>query len=433
MFTTIKQIWESKLIRKQIIFTVLGILVYRFVAAIPVPGVDLVAVRQIFSTNSLLGAFSVLTGGSAKNFSIVLMGISPYINASIIVQLMTVVIPKLESLSQEGEAGRQKITAITRWLTLPLAFLQSYGMILLINNSSRGMPILDTGSLTKILPVMLIVSAGTLFLMWLGEIMTEYGITNGISILIFSSILGGVPSILGQSLGLAKYNNSQLIPFIVVILITILLTAFIVIVTEGQRNIPITYAGRGGGNKPSGSSAIPLRLNQAGMIPIIFSISLITFPQVLASFLRNAKTEWIRNVAEYILNNFNQSGSLYALMLFVFVFSFAYFYVSITFKPEQIAENIQRRGGFVPGVRPGKQTAQYLHDVSLRLTLWGGLFLAFIAVFPFILNGVFSKFSVGSVPLLIGGAGLIIVVGVVLEIVRKINTGLLMYDYDKLY
>jgi preprotein translocase subunit SecY len=433
MITKLRQIWESKLLRKQIIFSILGIIIYRFVSAIPVPGVDLVAVRQIFSTNSLLGAFSVLTGGSADNFSIVLMGISPYINASIIIQLMTVVIPKLESLNNEGESGRQKITAITRWLTLPLAFLQSYGMILLINNTAKGISILDTSSFLNLLPIMLIICAGTIFLMWLGEILTEYGISNGISILIFASILSGVPSILGQSLGLAKYNNSQLIPFIIVILITILLTAFIVIVTEGQRNIPITYAGRGGGGKPGGSSAIPLRLNQAGMIPIIFAISLITFPQVLASFLRNAKTEWIRNVSEYILNNFNQSGSLYGLFLFILVFSFSFFYVSITFKPDQIAENIQKRGGFIPGVRPGKQTAEYLHNVSLRLTFWGGSFLAFIAIFPFILNGIFSKFSVGSVPLLIGGAGLIIVVGVVIEIVRKINTGLLMYDYDKLY
>jgi len=433
MISKLNQIWESKILRKQILFTILCIAIYRFVASIPVPGINLMAVRQVFAGNSMLGVFSVLTGGSAKNFSIVLMGISPYINASIIVQLMTVVVPKLEALSKEGDAGRQKISTITRWLTLPLAFLQSYGMILLINNSTRGVQILDTSSFMNVLPVMLLVSAGTLFLMWLGEIMTEYGIGNGISILIFSSIMSKVPGIIGQSLGLARYNTSQLIPFIIIVAVTIILTAFIVVMTEAQRNIPITYAGRSTAGRPGGSSNIPLRINQAGMIPIIFAVSLITFPQVLASFFQNAKTEWIAQIAQYILNNFSRTGSLYAVVLFVCVFFFTFFYISITFNPEQIAENIQKRGGFIPGIRPGKQTAKYLAGVSSRLTLFGGLFLGFIATFPFIINAFFSKLQLGSVPLLIGGAGLLIVVGVVLEIVRKINTGLLMYDYDKLY
>jgi preprotein translocase subunit SecY len=433
MLTTLTQIWESKLLRTQILFTLAGLIVYRFIAAIPVPGIDLFAVRQVFASNSLLGVFSVLTGGSASNFSIVLMGISPYINASIIMQLMTVVIPKLEAMSKEGDAGRQKITSITRWLTLPLAFLQSYGMILLINNSVRGIQVIDTSNFMNVLPVMLIITAGTILLMWLGEIMTEYGIANGISILIFASILSGIPGILGQSLGLAKYNQSQLFSFIVVIFITLLMTAFVVIVSESQRNIPITYAGRSTAGRPGGAAAIPIRINQAGMIPIIFAVSLITFPQVIASFLQNARSEWLRNVSTFILENFNQSGALYTFFLFLFVYGFTYFYVSITFNPVQIAENIQKRGGFIPGVRPGRHTAEFLQNVSSRLTFWGGLFLAFISVFPFILSGIFAQFQTGSVPLLIGGAGLIIIVGVVLEIVRRINTGLIMYDYDKLY
>jgi len=433
MISKLNQIWESKILRKQILFTILCVAIYRLVASIPVPGINLMAVRQVFSSNSMLGVFSVLTGGSAKNFSIVLMGISPYINASIIMQLMTVVVPKLEALSKEGDTGRQKISTMTRWLTLPLAFLQSYGMILLINNSARGVQVLDTSSFMNVLPVMLIVSAGTLFLMWLGEVMTEYGIGNGISVLIFASILSGVPGIIGQSLGLARYNTSQLIPFLLIILVTIMLTAFIVVVTEAQRNIPITYAGRSTAGRPGGSSHIPLRINQAGMIPIIFAVSLITFPQVLASFFQNAKTEWVRTIAQYVLDNFARTGSIYAIILFACVFCFTFFYISITFNPTQIAENIQKRGGFIPGVRPGKQTAKYLADVSSRLTLFGGLFLGFIATFPFIISSFFTSLQLGSVPLLIGGAGLLIVVGVVLEIVRRINTGLLMYDYDKLY
>jgi preprotein translocase subunit SecY len=433
MIDKLQQIWDSKVLRKQILFTLGGLVLYRFIASIPVPGIDLFAVRQIFESNALLGVFSVLTGGSASNFSIILMGISPYINASIIMQLMTVVIPKLEAMSKEGEAGRQQITSITRWLTLPLAFLQSYGMILLINNTMRGVTVLDTSSLFNILPAMLIITAGTILLMWLGEAMTEYGIGNGISILIFASILSGVPGILGQSLGLAKYNTGQLFSFVIVLAVTLVMTGIIVVVTEGQRNIPITYAGRASKGTGGANSHIPIRVNQAGMIPIIFAVSLITFPQVLASFLQNAKTEWIRTAAKYVLENFNSNGPWYTIALFLFVFGFTFFYVSITFNPVQVAENIQKRGGFIPGVRPGRHTAEYLDNVSSRITLFGGLFLSSIAIFPFVLSGIFAKFQTGSVPLLIGGAGLIIIVGVVLEIVRRINTGLLMYDYDKLY
>jgi len=433
MLATLNQIWESKVLRRQILFTIAGLIIYRFISAIPVPGVDLFAVRQVFSRNSLLGVFSVLTGGSANNFSIVLMGISPYINASIIIQLMTIVIPQLEALSKEGAAGRQKITSITRWITLPLAFLQSYGMILLMNNAVQGVKVVDTSSFATILPIMLLITAGTVLLMWIGEVMTEYGIGNGISILIFASILSGVPGIVGQSLGLATYNIAQLFSFIAVLIVTLVMTAFIVVVTEAQRNIPITYAGRSQAGRQGGASHIPLRLNQAGMIPIIFAVSLITFPQVVASFLQNAKSEWLRTASQYVLENFGSSGLIYTSLLFLGVFGFTFFYVSITFNPTEVAENIQKKGGFIPGVRPGSKTADFLGDVSNRLTVFGGLFLAFIAIFPFVLNGIFASFQVGSVPLLIGGAGLIIIVGVVLEIVRRINTGLIMYDYDKLY
>ena len=425
----LKRIWSSKRLRYKILFTLAAIVIVRFASAIPVPGANVQALRNILEGNSFLGAFAVLTGGSMDNFSIILMGLSPYINASIIMQLMTVVVPKLESLSKEGDTGRKRINSYTRWLTLPLSFLQSYGMILLLNKLGGQTQLVPDTSITAILPMMLMITAGTLFLMWLGEVISEHGIGNGISIIIFTSIVSGIPTIVGQQLGLAQYDQSQLVPFFIIVAITALLTAFVVTMTEAQRNIPITYAGRStkGGQ---GTSFIPIRLNQAGMIPIIFAVSMVTFPQVLAGLFVNASTQWLRDAANWVNTNFSQTSTEYVIALFAFVFFFTFFYVSITFNPQQVAENIQKRGGFVPGIRPGINTVQFLGKTSLRLNLWGGFFLGFISIFPFILNKAFSQFSLPSVPLLIGGAGVIIIVGVIIEIIRQINADLLMRDYE---
>ena len=245
----LKRIFRAPDLRRKILFTLFCIIVFRIVAHISVPGVDHTALAGIFEQNELLGVFSMLTGGSLESFSIVLMGLTPYINASIIMQLMTVIIPKLEELSKEGEQGRNKINQYTRWLTLPLAFLQSYGMIMLLNKSASagGATLIpNIGEASVILPIMITVSAGTVFLMWLGEMMTERGIGNGISMLIFASIVSGIPSVLGQTLGLARFDVSKIIPFVIILAITVALTIFVVLVTEGARQIPITYAGRAG-------------------------------------------------------------------------------------------------------------------------------------------------------------------------------------------
>lgn len=432
MFNYLKQIWNSKSIRNKLLFTLAIVILYRIVAQISVPGADLQAIRSVIDKNELLGAFSMLTGGSAKNFSILLMGLSPYINASIIMQLMTVVIPKIEELQKEGESGRRKINSYTRWLTFPLAFLQSYGMIVLLNSQSQVPIIKEMDNPLVVLTTMLTITAGTVFLVWLGEQMTEKGISNGISILIFASIISQIPQMIGQGLFLAQTDESKLIPFVVIVLITVIITTIIVLVNEAQRRIPVTYAGRGIRAK-SDQSHLPIRINQAGMIPIIFAVSLVSFPQILAQFLQRAKSEWLRIGAEKMAVLFQPQSATYLIVYFLLVIGFTYFYVSITFNPDQIAESIQKRGGYIPGIRPGKNTSEYIGKISNRLNLFGGTFLALIAVSPILIQMFFRSMSIGTVPLLVSGAGMIIIVGVVLEIIRQINAQLIMHDYNKFY
>ena len=400
MFNYLKQIWNSKTLRTKILFTFGIIVLYRILTQVSVTGADIEAIRNVIQNNNLLGAFSVLTGGSAKNFSILLMGLSPYINASIIMQLMTVIIPKLEEIQKEGEAGRRKINSYTRWLTLPLAFVQSYGMIILLNSQSNSAIIKNIGDPLIVLTTMLTITAGTILLVWLGEQITEKGISNGISILIFASIISQVPQMIGRDLFLAQTDESKLIPFIVIALITIILTSIIVLVNEGQRRVPITYAGRGIRAK-SEQSHLPIRINQAGMIPIIFAVSLVSFPQIIAQFLQKASSEWLRNLAESMNTLFQVNSPLYIIVYALLIIGFTYFYVSITFKPDDIAENIQKRGGYIPGIRPGKQTAEYIGKISSRLNLFGGVFLSFIAVLPMLIQTIFTSLAIGTVQLLI--------------------------------
>ncbi|MCK5139600.1 MAG: preprotein translocase subunit SecY [Thermodesulfovibrionia bacterium] len=432
MFKYFSQIWRSTTLRKKILFTIAILIVYRLAAHITVPGVNVEALGRIFEQNSLLGVFSAFTGGSMASFSIVLMGLSPYINASIIMQLMTVVIPKLEALSKEGMEGRKKINQYTRILTIPLAFLQSYGMIILLNQSSQGTLISNVADPAVVIPIMIIVSAGTVFLMWLGELITEKGIGNGISLMIFASIISGMPGVVGRILGIAQGGDTtKLSYFIVFIGLTILLLIFVVLITEGQRNIPITYATRATGGKGEKAN-LPIRVNQAGMIPIIFAISMMTFPSVIAQFFRGSQSPALHNIADFILKYFNATNPtyLYMLLYFLLIIAFSYFYVSVTFNPDQIAENIQKRGGFIPGIRPGSQTADFLANVSSRMNLFGGVFLGIVATIPIL----FTKYTtLSSGDLIITGSGLIIVVGVVLELIRQIDAQLVMHDYDKLY
>ncbi len=433
MFKYLQQIWSSKDLRKKILFTIGILVVYRICAQISIPGANLDAIKSVVNQNQLLGIFSALTGGSAENFSIILMGLSPYINASIIMQLLTVIVPKLENISKEGDAGRKKINQYTRWLAVPIAFLQSYGMIVLINSQAGGIPIIDgIGNPAVIIPIMLTITAGTILVMWLGELITENGIGNGISLIIFAGIISGIPTMLGSTLALTVTEPDRIISFVLMLLITIALLVFVIMITEGNRQIPIIYAGRGTRGK-SDHAVLPIRINQAGMIPIIFGVSMVSFPGVLAQLFANSANETLKAIADFLQTYFYFNSPSYILFYFLLVIAFTYFYVSITFNPEQVADNLQKRGGYIPGIRPGTETADYLGKVSSRMNLWGGLFIAFIAVFPIILGVAFTSLAIGSMQLLISGAGMIIIVGVVLELIRQVNAQLVMHDYGKFY
>ncbi|NOS67165.1 MAG: preprotein translocase subunit SecY [Candidatus Peribacteraceae bacterium] len=422
-----QQLWRSEDLRNRILITVFLLLLYRVASHIAVPGADPFALKQYLDMQSsggnALGVFAALTGGGFDHFSIVLLGLSPYINASIIVQLCTVIFPKLEALSKEGAQGQQELNRYTRWLTLPLSFLQSYGFLLLIGSGTGGVNLVDT-SFPGVLWPMLFVTAGSLWLMWLGEIITEKGIGNGVSMIIFVGIVAAIPSRFGSIL---LAGDGKIGAFYLFVIVSIATLVAVVLFTDAHRLIPITYASQGAGRGVQGN--IPIRLNQAGMIPIIFAVSLITFPSILSQFLQTA--DRFKPVVAFINTYFNSQNPsmLYMAGYFLLVIGFTFFYVSVTFKPNEVAETIQKRGGFIPGVRPGPQTANLLAKTSSRLNLWGGLFLAIVAIVPLL----FTKYSsLGSTDLLISGSGLIIIVGVVMELIRQINAQMLAHDYEKL-
>lgn len=424
MFTFLHQLWNTRDLRRRILVTIGLLVIYRIVAHFPVPGADPFALKQFIDTRSdggLIGVFAALTGGAVDNFSVVMLGLAPYINASIIIQLCTVIFPKLEALSKEGQHGQQQLNRYTRWLSLPLAFIQSYGFLLLL--SSGGINLLDITFPNVLLP-MLFVTTGSIFLMWLGEIITEKGIGNGISMIIFTGIVANIPTQISVMYAASQSERGAFILFALVALATLIA---VILFTDAHRLIPITYANQGAGRGVQGG--IPVRLNQAGMIPIIFAVSLITLPAILVQFMQTAPN--FQGVVSFINTYFNTQNPswFYIVAYFLLVIAFTFFYVSVTFKPTEIAENIQKRGGFIPGMRPGKQTADMLAKTSNRLNLWGGTFLGLVAIVPLI----FSKFStLGNQNLLISGSGLIIVVGVVMELIRQVNAQMLAHDYDKL-
>ncbi|MDB4978716.1 MAG: preprotein translocase subunit SecY [Candidatus Peribacteria bacterium] len=426
MITYLKQIWRSDDLRKRILVTVFLLLVYRLVAHIPVPGSDPIALRQFLGQRNAagaLGVFAALTGGALNRFSVLLLGLSPYINASIIIQLCTVIFPKLEALSKEGVQGQQEINRYTRWFAFPLAFLQSYGFLLLL--SSTGVKIVDV-SFPFVLAPMLFVTAGSLFLMWLGEIITEKGIGNGISLIIFTGIVADIPQNISA---LFVAGQGKMTAFWLFAFVSIILLLAVVLFTDAHRIVPITYANQGAGRGVQAN--IPIRLNQAGMVPVIFAISLIAFPTIIAQLLKTADRPFIQQIVSFINVNLNsqQPTIFYIVFYFLLVMAFTYFYVSVTFKPDDLADSIQKRGGFIPGLRPGQQTASMLAKISNRLNLWGGLFLGVVAIVPLI----FTRYSdLTANDLIISGSGLIIIVGVVMELIRNINAQLLAHDYEKL-
>jgi len=412
--------WKVKEVRNSVLFVMAMLIIFRVTAHIPVPGIDASVLKSIFSGNQFFGLLNIFSGGTLENFSIVAMGVMPYITASIIFQLLGMIIPQVEEMQKE-EQGRQKISQWTRMLTIPLCIVQAYGLILLLSQQGNFF----TGSSTWTTMFAIVsMTAGTIFLMWIGELISEKNIGNGISILILAGIIAGLPTFLSQSLSV--YDRSQLITLILFIVATIITVVSIVIMNEAERNIPVQYARHIQGARVSGSvtSHIPLRLNMGGVIPIIFAISLVLFPTMIAQFFVSARTEVLRNVATFVIQLF-QNQLFYGVVYFLLVFLFAYFYTAVIFHPDQVAENIQKQGGFIPGIRPGKNTADYLGWVVNRLLFVGASFLSLVAVLPLIVQ----QFT-GNANLVIGGTSILIIVAVVIDSVKQIESQLTMREYD---
>jgi preprotein translocase subunit SecY len=435
----ISQAWKSPDLKKKILVTLGIVVLYEFLSNLPVPGINvdaLAGLKAMLANQQGLAFFSALMGGGLKNFSIVLMGLSPYINAVIIIQLLAVVIPQLEALKKEGEQGQKKMNKYTRWLTIPLAFAQSYGMIILMNQligSAGGAQIINTSNfLGIVLPTMITITAGTMFLVWLGEIVNEAGIGNGSSLIIFAGVLTGVPQ---HIMNYVLSNNYLLLGILVAL--TLLAIYIIIRFTEGYRKIPLIYTRTGREEK----SHFPIRVNQAGMVPIIFAVSIITFPTLIAQILQKRIGDGTgKMIIDYIIANFSMQNPSWTFIVFYFllVLGFSFFYVSIVFNTDEVAESIQKRGGYIPGIRPGKETSEFLAKTSLHLNLYGGGFLALLAVFPYIASRIAPLFintsGAGSnIDFIISGAGLIIVVGTVLDLIRKVDTELKSYDYKRFF
>jgi preprotein translocase subunit SecY len=416
-------IWRIKEVRNSIL-TVLGILfIFRLTSHIPIPGVDIVALRKFFESNQYLGLLNVFSGGAFQNFSVTAMGVGPYITASIIIQLLTMVIPRLEEIQKEGEAGQRRLNQYMRIMTVPLAALQSYGVIRIINQSSRQ-AILGNLSAYQLATVILAMTAGSMFLMWIGEIISEKKVGNGISLIIFAGIIARLPSMVEQAA--TTFDATQIITIVSYLAIGIVTIAGVVFITEAQRNIPVTYARfvRGQSSGGGASTHLPLRVNMGGVIPIIFAISIILFPPLIAQYLLGAKTVWLASAASWVYE-ISKNRLIYAVSYFVLVIFFTYFYTAVIFRPEQVAENLQKQGGYIPGIRPGLPTAQYLQYVTNRILLVGAVFLAVIAVLPLAVSQL-----TGTQNLVIGGTSLLIVVSVIIETVQQIEAQLIMREYD---
>lgn len=412
------RVWRSPVIRKKLIITAVILVVFRLAAHIPASGIDRASLQQIFSGSALLSLLDIFSGGTLANFSILSLGLNPYINASIILQLLQFVIPSLEELSKEGEFGQEKINQYTRLLTIPLAVMQAFGMYALL----RSQGLIGTLSPLGIIALVFTMTAGTVFSVWLGELITEYGVTNGISFLIFAGIVSRLPVMIGQSA--TTIGQQDLVKTGIFAGLAIVIIALVVFINEAVRKISIHYARRNRANI-SQTSYIPLKLTQAGVIPIIFAVSLVLAPSLIAQFLGSSTNADIRGFATQLTTLFNPRSPFYNILYFLLVVGFTYFYTAVVFNPEKISENLQKSGGFIPGIRPGKETTKYLGFVLSRITLPGALFLGFIAILPSILQSV-----IGIQNLVIGGTGILIVVSVILEVTRDLEAQMVMRKYE---
>ncbi len=419
-FEKIRLVFGDSSLRRRILFVLGALVIFRILSTIPIPGIDGDRLQAFFSSNEFLGLLNLFSGGGLSNLSIIMLGVGPYITASIIMQLLTIMSPKLKAMYQEeGEAGRKKFTQYSRLLTVPLAIIQGFGFLTLL--SRQG--VIDALPTFEMITNLLLITAGSMLIMWIGELISEFGIGNGVSIIIFGGIVASLPSILAQLL--FTFDPSQIPLYLAFSVAALLIVLGVVVITEAERPIPITYAKRVRGMKVYGgtSTYLPLRLNQAGVIPIIFALSILLFPQMIFNFLSGIDNATLQRVSEFILGIISNQW-FYASLYFILVFLFTYFYTAVTFDPDMISTNLQKGGAFVPGVRPGQQTSEYIAKILTRLTLVGALFLGFIAVLPLFMGSL-----TGIQALSIGGTGLLIVVSVVIDLIKKIEAQISVREY----
>ncbi len=433
MLDAIRNAWRLPDLRRKILFTLFMLIIYRLAAHIPVPGINVTALQGVFggqntsATAGLVNLLDIFSGGALSTFSVVAMGVYPYITASIIFQILQPIIPSLEQLGKEGDQGRRKLNQYTYWLTLPLAALQGIGQASIMATygvlSFNALDMLRPTSAAFLSDWSLIITltAGTMFALWLGELISEQGIGSGVSIIIFGGIVAAIPQRIAQ---LAATSPGTLLLFAVITGITVVA---IVYIQEGQRRVPVQYGKRVRGMKMygGGTTHIPLRVNSAGMIPLIFAISILIFPGVIGTYFQASSVPWIKSAADTVVNLFNPNGLFYAVVYFIMVILFTFFYTYIIFQQQNLSEVLQQQGGFIPGIRPGPNTTRYLNDVIMRITIVGAIVLGLVAILPFMERGGQS-----SQTLILSSTGLLIVVGVVLDTMKQLEAQLLMRHYE---
>ena len=416
----LKLIWTDQGLRKRVLFVFFALIIFRLLSAIPIPGIDTVALERFLSNNQFFGILNIFSGGGLSNLSIIMLGVGPYITGSIIMQLLTIMVPALKRIyHEEGEAGRKRFAQYGRLLTVPLAAIQGFSLLYILEQQNIIFNLTSFDRITNLI----IIIAGSILIMWIGELISEFGIGNGVSLIIFAGIVSRLPSWLGERI--FTFDISQIPLYLVFAVIGVIILAGIVLVTEAERPIPVTYAKRVRGMKMygGGSTYLPLRVNQAGVIPIIFALSILLFPQMIGTFLSRYSNVILAKISS-ILMAFTQTSVLYAVLYFVFVFIFTYFYTAVTFDPEALSTNLQKNGAFIPGIRPGLSTSEYISKVLSRITFLGATFLGFIAVLPLIM-----QFVTGNTSFALGGTSILIVVSVVLDLIKKVDAQISMREY----